>query len=148
MDNELIAARDAFEPEDFALAANLLLPTACSGYVVTQYLLGFLYCSSPEQHLAQSRHWIVLASTLHHADALFHLSTFYDDVSTCLPDCLHRGLLLLKAAQPGSLLTKRGYGCYQARGERGFSHDHCLGGFLSSGLWRIGRAIEQEEEAG
>ena len=145
---ELNAAHDAIEPEYFLLAANLLFRPAISANVKALFLLAYLFYFLPNALLAQSSPSIVLASAFHHADALFHLPTLHIDGSTGLPDCLHRGSLLLKVAELGSLLTKRGNWCYHARGEWGFAPAHCLGGILSSGLGGIRRAIEQEEEAG
>ena len=111
------AAREAIEPEDVPLAASLLLLPAISGNLEAQFLLGYLYFSSPDLDLAESRHSLEHASPHDHADALFHLSTLHSDGSTGLPDRLHRRSLLIKAADLGSQQAQPDKGCNLATGE-------------------------------
>lgn len=68
----MIAARDAIERVDFAMASNLFIGPAYSAKPEALFLLAFIYFSSAHLDIRESTHWLEPGAALHHAVALFH----------------------------------------------------------------------------
>jgi len=121
------AAQEAIEREEYDAAMPLLRGSADSGSAEAQYLLGYLYFTSADVDLAESKQWLERAAGQGHAEALFYLSDLNDDGTTGPPDSDYRRTLLVRAAELGSLRAQRDLGCYYAIGEFGFPLDLRLG---------------------
>jgi TPR repeat protein len=125
------------------LAMRLLRGSADAGSAEAQFLLGYLYFTSADVDLAESKQWLERAAAQGHAEALFYLSDLNDDGTTGPPDCDRRRTLLVRAAELGSLRAQRDLGCYYAIGEFGFPLDHRLGRLWYSRAAERGHADAQ-----
>src|SRR6185295_14502323 len=120
------AAQEAIDREEYDLALKLLRDPASAGLADAQYLLGYLYFTSADVDAAESKQWLERAAAQSHAEALFHLSHFFEDGTTGPPDTEDRAAMLTRAAELGSLQAQRDLGCYYAVGECGFAIDLSL----------------------